>query len=215
MKLMYYGIIAFVFICPIVCFGEEACEELLVKTGSEKKVSYVNDVELARAKMVEGDYADALVDIRAVIALNEDILFRLYHMRGECHFRKNEFAEAEADYRKALLLCDSVNGVAEYMVGKCLFEQKKYQEAHTFFQQALKRFPESTVENDPILKHARFQYKYDLALALFEMGRQEEAIQMFHEIQREFPDENMNAIMEYIEKYRENTPSPASAFSTP
>lgn len=202
----YCRVIVFILIGTTVCHGEEASVES-ENAGIEKKVSYTN-IESAKEKMMEADYTGAIVDLGEVIIVAEDLLYRLYYMRGECHYKVNAFSKAETDYRKALN--ESKTGVAEYMVGKCLLNQGKYNEAHEFFIRALEKLPKNTILKDEGLKHSRYLYKYDLALTLFEMKRQKEAIQMFHAIQCEFPDEDMSAIMEYIESYRKTMKTPSS-----
>ncbi len=154
------------------------------------------DVVVEARLEINGETFDRAVELlQKRIDKHSDELASFYVMQAECYYPLNKYREAENAYRKGLEA--SENGDVEYAIGKCLIEQVKYHEALAMFRKALDSLGETGS------RHMAYLYKYHIAWCLFEIGRNEESIEMFRALINEFPEEDVATIHKIIKQHED------------
>ena len=188
-------------ILVLLCIFWGGVDPIADNSTSQLGLDYLALVDSAKNKIHAQDYSGAIEELNLVIDTQKSVLGKILRMRGDSYFATGEYKKAEVDYRDVLVLTGSRNGVLEYIIGKCLLAQAKHQEAYSFFDLALKNLPMEKTVGDEKLRHARFMYKYHLAEAVLYIGRKQEAVEMFHSIHREFPEEDMDEVLSNLERF--------------
>jgi len=152
-------------------------------------------VERVKKDTSKLNYQERILYLDDVINKQESALAKFYRVRANSYYALEDYRAAELDYRKALL--DSKSGNIEYAIGKSLLEQVKYHEALDMFRLALKK---CTYEAE---RHEVYQYKYNIALCLFEIRQHDDAIAMFDQLKKDYPEQDMSAVFAVINAHKQ------------
>ena len=147
------------------------------------------DPELAEAHFARGlllwthanrfPHEQAIQAYKRAIALNPN-LDEAHHQLGIIYFHLGLFDKATAETTKALEI-NPGNTLARFRLGAIELYRGKYDEAYEFFKS-------TPLEKNPSL------YVFQTALALFKLGKTDEANQMVDQYLREYPSDEGGAV---------------------
>lgn len=107
----------------------------------------------------------------------EEVQFRI----GRIYFGQGEFEQARNEWSQLTAQAPGSEWAdnATYHTANSLLLQDRHEKARSILENAIQRYPESDV---------LIEMQYSLGSALEELGRTEEAIQVFHKIQEDYPN---------------------------